>query len=62
MQTQPTGPSWAKEGSKYSCAPITPLIYCHNLKQELPPLPGHRMDPVPNRAPRAALTLPAQSL
>lgn len=42
MQTQPTGLSWAKEGSKYPCVPITPLINCNNLKQELPPLPGHR--------------------
>lgn len=42
MQTQPTGLSWAKEGSKYSYVPITLLIYCNNLKQELAPLPGHR--------------------
>lgn len=42
MQTQLTRLSWAKERSKYLCAPITLLIHCNNLKQELAPLPGHR--------------------
>lgn len=62
MQTQPTRLSWAKESSKHPCVPITLLILCNSLKEELAPLPGQRLDPVPSRGPRAALTLPAQSL